>query len=50
MNLKLLAEAKTAMPKRPFGRTGRSVGIFSLGGQGSLEQQGGEENCITQGT
>jgi len=33
------------MPKRPFGKTGFDVGIFSLGGQGSLETQGGEKNC-----
>jgi len=47
MDLQLLYEQKSKpMPKRPLGKTGHQVGVFSLGGQGSLEQQGGEENCV----
>jgi aryl-alcohol dehydrogenase-like predicted oxidoreductase len=34
------------MPKRQLGVTGHNVSIFSLGGQGSLEQQGDKDNCI----
>jgi uncharacterized protein len=45
MDLKLLHEQKTnEIPRQPLGKIGQ-VGIISLGGQGSLEQQGGEENC-----
>ncbi len=33
--------AAKRMPKRPLGRTGHQVGIFSLGGQGSLESNPG---------
>jgi aryl-alcohol dehydrogenase-like predicted oxidoreductase len=32
--------AETAMPKRPLGRTGHQVCLFSLGGQALLEQRG----------
>lgn len=46
MKLQTLFEAKNDMPKRKLGKTGFHVGIFSLGGQGSLETQGGEKNCI----
>ena len=34
------------MPKRPLGSMDYQCGILSLGGQGSLETQGGEKNCI----
>ena len=34
------------MPKRPLGKTGYKVSIISLGGQGSLETQGDDDNCI----
>jgi aryl-alcohol dehydrogenase-like predicted oxidoreductase len=37
---------KIKMPTRKLGKTGHNVSIFSLGGQGSLELQGGEKNCI----
>jgi hypothetical protein len=33
------------MPERPFGRTGYSVRIFSLGGQATLEEAGREEDA-----
>lgn len=46
MDLKLLHEQKTGgIPRQPFGKIGQ-VSIISLGGQGSLEQQGDEDNCI----
>lgn len=34
------------MPTRRLGKTGYQVGLFSLGGQGSLESHGDEENCV----
>jgi len=34
------------MPKRSLGATQSQIGIFSLGGQGSLETQGNDNNCI----
>jgi aryl-alcohol dehydrogenase-like predicted oxidoreductase len=34
------------MPKRSLGKTGYKVSIISLGGQGSLETQGDDDNCI----
>ncbi len=37
---------KIKMPTRKLGKTGYDVGVFSLGGQGSLETQGGEKECI----
>src|SRR5881409_3756460 len=36
------APADGEMPKRPLGRTGHRVAIFSLGGQATLEKDGGE--------
>jgi aryl-alcohol dehydrogenase-like predicted oxidoreductase len=33
--------AEAAMPKRALGRTGHEVALFSLGGQATLEQEGG---------
>jgi aryl-alcohol dehydrogenase-like predicted oxidoreductase len=42
----LITEAKMPMPKRTLGKTGYKVGLFSLGGQGSLEKQGTEKNCV----
>jgi uncharacterized protein len=35
-----------AMPTRPLGRTGHQVGLFSLGGQATLEQPGREEEAL----
>jgi len=34
------------IPKRKLGKTNYQVGIISLGGQGSLETQGNEKNCV----
>lgn len=36
----------TAMPTRPLGRTGHQVGLFSLGGQGIIEQANVEDQAI----
>lgn len=38
------ATAPSAMPTRPLGRTGFNVPLFSLGGQGLLEQPGNHTN------
>lgn len=46
MKLNCLFENKNDMPKRRLGKTGYQASIFSLGGQGSLESQGDEDNCI----
>jgi len=35
-----------SMPTRPLGRTGHQVGLFSLGGQGVIEQAGTEQTAI----
>jgi uncharacterized protein len=35
-----------AMPTRPLGRTGHQVGLFSLGGQATLEQPGREQEAL----
>ena len=35
-----------AMPTRPLGRTGHDVGLFSLGGQGVIEQADSEDTAI----
>lgn len=37
---------QTNMPKRKLGKTNYQVGIISLGGQGSLETQGNDKNCV----
>ena len=37
---------KSAMPTRALGRTGHSVGLFSLGGQATLEQDGRTDDAI----
>jgi len=37
---------KGKMPTRKLGKTGVEVGLLSLGGQGSLERQGKEKNCV----
>lgn len=42
----LLLEKRIPIPKRKLGRTGVEVTAIGLGGQGSLESQGGEKNCI----
>lgn len=47
MKLQMLCEDRNVpLPTRPLGSTGQQVTIFGLGGQGSLETQGGEKNCI----
>lgn len=38
--------AATQMPERPFGRTGHSVRLFSLGGQATLEKDGTRDASI----
>jgi aryl-alcohol dehydrogenase-like predicted oxidoreductase len=38
--------AQQPMPTRPLGRTGHEVGLFSLGGQGVIEQANAEETAI----
>ncbi len=35
-----------SMPTRPLGRTGHEVGLFSLGGQGVIEQADTEQTAI----
>lgn len=39
-------ERKHVLPARPLGRTGHQVGIFSLGGQATLEQSGTTEESV----
>jgi predicted aldo/keto reductase-like oxidoreductase len=39
-------EHQHALPTRPLGRTGHQVGIFSLGGQATLEQSGTAEESV----
>lgn len=36
----------SSMPTRPLGRTGHQVGLFSLGGQGVIEQANSEATAI----
>jgi aryl-alcohol dehydrogenase-like predicted oxidoreductase len=36
----------TSMPTRPLGRTGHQVGLFSLGGQGIIEQANVADQAI----
>ena len=40
------SSAPTKMPRRPLGKTGHSVCLFSLGGQSTLEQAGTEEASV----
>lgn len=40
------AEQKTRMARRPLGKTGHMVGIYSLGGQATLETPGKEELSV----
>ena len=42
--VKALAEGK--LPTRPFGKTGYNVGLFSLGGQATIETQGKNEEAL----
>jgi len=42
----LLFEAKNKIPTRKLGKTGFNCTIIGLGGQGSLETQGKEKNCV----
>ncbi len=42
----LAAQKKGVLPKRPLGKTGHMVGIFSLGGQATIETPGKEEESI----
>jgi aryl-alcohol dehydrogenase-like predicted oxidoreductase len=44
--LPTLLAKDTQMPKRLLGKTGYQVGIFSLGGQATLEQPGTEKESI----
>ena len=39
-------KSPSGMPKRPLGKTGYEVCLFSLGGQATLEEQGKEESGI----
>ncbi len=41
--LEAFASSRDAMPTRPFGKTGHTPGIFSLGGQATLEQSGTDD-------
>lgn len=41
-----LIQKKVKMPLRPLGKTGHMVGIYSLGGQASLETPGKEELSV----
>ena len=40
------AQGTSAMPERPFGRTGYDVRLFSLGGQATLEKSGTRDESI----
>jgi predicted aldo/keto reductase-like oxidoreductase len=42
----LFGLSKGALPKRPLGKTGHMVGIFSLGGQASIEIPGKEDIAL----
>jgi len=42
----LFGLASGTLPKRPLGRTGHMVGIFSLGGQASIEIPGKEDIAL----
>jgi len=42
----LAAQKKGVLPKRPLGKTGHMVGIFSLGGQATIETIGKEEKAV----
>lgn len=44
--MRLLGGGDTSLPKRPLGRTGHDVGIFSLGGQATLEKEGTRDASI----
>lgn len=45
--LELLAAAKKGiLPKRPLGKTGHMVGIYSLGGQATIETIGKEDQAV----
>ncbi len=41
-----IAEKASKMPLRPLGKTGHKVGIYSLGGQASIETPGKEELAV----
>lgn len=43
---KIDAELDRPMPTRKLGKTGYDVSIFSLGGQGSLEEHGDKKNSV----
>ena len=40
------AVGKGTLPKRPLGKTGHMVGIYSLGGQAAIETPGKEELSV----
>ena len=44
--LSLPSSGKGSLPKRPLGKTGHMVGIYSLGGQASIETIGKEELSV----
>ncbi len=44
--LSLPAVGKGTLPKRPLGKTGHMVGIYSLGGQAAIETPGKEELSV----
>jgi aryl-alcohol dehydrogenase-like predicted oxidoreductase len=41
-----LSAKKAKMPTRPLGKTGKKVGILSLGGQGALEKNPDIDRCV----
>ena len=42
----LAAQQRGVLPKRPLGKTGHMVSIFSLGGQATIETIGKEEKAV----
>jgi aryl-alcohol dehydrogenase-like predicted oxidoreductase len=40
------SETRSGIPQRLFGKTGERVGIYSLGGQGTIEQAGMREQAV----
>ena len=46
VNNGIILEDKLDIPTRKLGKTGFTVPILSLGGQGALESHGNEENCV----
>jgi len=46
INKYIVEQKELGIPKRVLGKTGYEVGILSLGGQGSLENQGNRDNNL----